>query len=111
MALVTLCMIGLLTCCCWWHSRLLDYWPVQDASAEARSHAANRGYRMEGFFGDFTREPDAVGGCAVRIEFHDFSHDPPRRKVTVYLRRAWRLSGWEVTETSVEDIPDAPRTR
>lgn len=66
---------------------------------------------MEGYYGDFTRQPDDVGGCAVRIEFYDLSDDPPKRKVTVHLKRAWRLSGWEVTEMTTEDIPDATRPR
>ncbi len=90
---------------------MLDFWPVKDASEEAGRYAAKSGYRMGGFYGDFTRQPDEVGGCEVRIEFYDLSDDPPKRKVTVYLRRAWRLSGWEVTDMTAEEISDAPRPR
>jgi hypothetical protein len=95
----------LLVCCCWWDSRWFDYWPVDDASHEARRQAEASGYRMEGYLGDFIREPDGVGGCEVRIRFRDVSDDPPKREVVFRLRRSWRLSSWKVTEMTAEDVP------
>lgn len=54
------------------------YMPVQSAAEPAR-RAADMGYRMEGYLGTIPSEPDAVGGCTVQFEFHDFSADPPQR--------------------------------
>ena len=88
---------------------LSDLWPIQDAAEAARAHAAAQGYRMEGYLGQLTRQPDVIGSCEAKVEFRDTSDSPPKRRVTVRLRRAWRLSGWEVTETTVEDLPPQPR--
>jgi hypothetical protein len=93
---------ALLTVCCWWDTRWLDFNPIDDAEPTAKRHAAANGYRMEGYRGDFSQEPDADGGCEVRIVFYDCTDDPPKRKVTVKLRRTWRLAGWNITGMTVE---------
>lgn len=98
----------LLATCCWWDSRWLDYWPGFDAFREAEVWAGERGYRLEGCFVTYEQEPDAVGGCVARVESTDVSAPTRERKVTVTLRRAWRLSGWEVESMTVEDV-EPPR--
>jgi hypothetical protein len=100
---VALAALTLLASLFWWESRWFDYWPVDDAAHEARWQTQARGYRMGGYLGDFLQQPDGIGGCAVRIEFYDLSDAPPKRKVTVKLRRAWRLGGWSVTEMKAEE--------
>lgn len=94
-----LAIAGLLVCPCWPVVLFFTcYSPVQDAAATARRHAEARGYRMAGYVGDILAEPDALGACEVRFDFTDLSADPPRRVVTIRLRRGWALGGWDVVE-------------
>ncbi|MFO0851111.1 MAG: hypothetical protein U0871_21525 [Gemmataceae bacterium] len=78
--------------------------PILDAVDTAREHAASHGYRMTGWSGEPVGDCDRFGGCQETIVFVDDSTDPPVREVTMRLRRAWMLGGWEVVEMTVAPV-------
>ena len=90
-----------------WVSMLFfaNYSPVPEAAEEVRRQGAKYGYRMEGYLGDITSEPNDAGGCEVRLEFSDYSVDPPQRAVTVKARRSSALSQWEIIEVGEKLTP------
>ncbi len=81
-----------------------SYSPVPEAAEEVRRQGAKYGYRMEGYLGDITSEPNDTGGCEVKLEFSDYSVDPPRRAMTVHARRSWALGQWEIVEFSEKPL-------
>lgn len=83
----------------WVITGALDFWPVLDASKEAKRHAAAHGLRMEGFLGYPVQESDGTGSCEVAIAFDDLAST---RSAKLKLRRSWRFGGWRVTEMTIE---------
>lgn len=59
---------------------------------------------MEGYSGDFISESNVLGGCEIRYQFVDYSVTPPKRHVTIQVRRGWCLGGWEVTDVQEKPV-------